>query len=92
MNMSSREADIAQRAEFYRNPEVARFLSRDGVPKDKKAMMAMISAGMHSEKSNSDAETQKLVDCLGFVVFAVHPQQINVRDKANGQIITVISR
>lgn len=84
------EADIAQRAKFYNEPSVARVISKYGVPKDKKTMRAMISEGT-TGKSDS-VVTQELADCLGFVVFAVHPQQINIRDKANGKIIAVISR
>ncbi|MGI0079959.1 MAG: hypothetical protein ACRECH_10075 [Nitrososphaerales archaeon] len=84
------EADIAQRTKFYNAPDVARALSKYGVPKSKKAMSVMISEGSASEPDS--VVTQELIDCLGFVVFAVHPQQINIRDKANGKIIAVISR
>jgi len=84
----SKETDIVARAEFYKRPDVARALSKHGVPKDKKSLLALISMGT-TDKSTIN---QDLVDSLGFVVFAVHPQQINVRDKQNGRIIAVISR
>ncbi len=87
---NNKEADIAQRARFYNEPDVVREISKNGVPKTRKAMDAMISAG--SAGKSASGVTQELVDCLGFVVFAVHPQQINVRDNANGKIIAVITR
>ena len=84
------EAGIRERKKFYNDPEVAKLISRDGVPKTKKAMAATISAGT-SGKSDSPVAPE-LFECLSFVVFAVHPQQINVRDKTTGKIIAVIAR
>jgi hypothetical protein len=87
--LSKTESDIQQRKEFYSNPEVARHISKDGVPKSKQAMNSLISAGGLGMESKDDMD---LFDCLSFVVFAVHPQQINVRDKSNGKIIATIVR
>jgi hypothetical protein len=53
-------------------------------------MEIMVSEG-EAVKSGSPV-TQELIDCIGNVAFAVHPQQINVRDKANGKIIATIAR
>jgi len=83
-------ADIAQRAKFYNEPDVIREISKNGVPKSKKAMNMMISAG--SVGKLAAGVTQELIDSLGYVVFSVHPQQINVRDNATGKIIAVITR
>ncbi|MDG6998306.1 MAG: hypothetical protein JRN15_04235 [Nitrososphaerota archaeon] len=77
--------EIAKRKQFYNRPDVAKFLSKHGVPKNKKAMNELLSTG------NSKTD-QELVDCLSHVVFAVHPQQINIRDLANGEIIVSINR
>jgi hypothetical protein len=87
---TSTAADIAQRAKFYNEPDVARVISKNGVPKTKNAMNVLISEG--SAGKLAAGVTQQLVDCLSFVVFSVHPQQINVRDNANGKIIAVIAR
>ena len=87
----SRDADIAQRAKFYNEPAVTRIISKNGVPKSKKAMQIIVSEGSEV-KSGASAITQKLMDCIGFVIFIVHPQQINIRDKATGNIIAVIPR
>jgi len=87
----SRNADIAQRAKFYNEPGVARIISKNGVPKSRKALEIMISEGTEV-KSGVSTITQKLIDCMNFVTFIVHPQQINIRDKANGKIIAVIAR
>ncbi len=84
------ETGIRERKKFYNDPEVVKLISRDGVPKTKKAMTAVISAGT-SGKPDSPVDPE-LFDCLGFVVFAVHPQQINIRDKTTGKIIAVIAR
>jgi len=83
--LSKTEEDIQQRKEFYNNPDVAKHISRDGVPKSKGAMRALISAGGVDSSPDS-------FESLSFVVFSVHPQQINVRDKSNGKIIATINR
>jgi hypothetical protein len=85
---TSIETDIAKRAKFYSEPSVIRIISKNGVPKTKKAMEVMISEGSVAKSG----VTQALIDCIGFVVFAVHPQQINIRDNATGKIIAVIAR
>jgi hypothetical protein len=87
----NRDADIAQRAKFYSEPDVARIIMKNGVPKSRKALEIMASEGSGA-KDGSSAVTQKLIDCLNFVIFIVHPQQINIRDKATGKIIAVIPR
>ncbi len=81
------EDDIERRKKFYNSPKVAKFLTREGVPKTKQAMIALVSAGDASEKVDDDS-----IACFGKVVFSVHPQQINVRDKENGKIIASIPK
>jgi len=85
---SNKEAGIAQRAEFYNEPGVARIISKNGVPRTKRAMEIMVSEGSIAKSG----VTQELIDRIGYVIFSVHPQQINIRDKATGKIIAVIPR
>jgi hypothetical protein len=77
--------EIARRKEFYNRPDVAKFLSKQGVPKSKKAMRELLSTG------NSKLD-QKSIDCLMQVSFAVHPQQINIRELTNLEMIVSIRR
>jgi hypothetical protein len=87
----NKDADIAQRAKFYNEMGVRRVISKNGVPKSRKAMEIMVSESSEV-KSGATALTQKFIDCISFVIFAIHPQQINIRDKATGMIIAVIPR
>jgi hypothetical protein len=88
--MSSKAQECERRAEFYTSKEVARYLSKNGVPKSRRASKALFAVGT---TGSPDGEvSQELMDCLTFVHFEVHPQQINVRDKANRKIIASIRR
>ena len=88
--MSSKEHECERRTKFYTNKEVARYLTKNGVPKNKRTSKALITIG--TTGSINGEVSQELMDCLGYVNFEVHPQQINVRDKANGKMITSIRR
>jgi hypothetical protein len=88
--MSSKEQECERRAKFYTSREVVRYLSKNGVPKSRRASKALIAIGMTG--SIDGDVSQELMNCLSYVNFEVHPQQINVRDKANGKIITSIRR
>ncbi len=77
--------EISRRKEFYNRPDVVKFLSKQGVPKSKKAMMDMLSTG-------DPKLDQKSIDCLMRVSFAVHPQQINIRELTNMEMIVSIRR
>lgn len=88
--MSSKEQESGQRVKFYTSREVVRYLSKNGVPKSRRASKALIAIGA---TGSLDGEvSQELMDCLSYVSFEVHPQQINVRDKANGKITASIRR
>jgi hypothetical protein len=65
-------------------------ISKHGIPRSKKAWETMISEDSIAKLGSGT--TQARIDCVSFVSFTVHPQQINVRDKANGKVIAVISR
>ena len=85
---TTREVDIAERAQFYNEHSVARMISKNGIPKSKKAMALIVSAGSVAKSG----VTPELMDRLGNVIFSLHPQQINIRDKATGKTIAVIQR
>jgi len=80
---------IRRRNIFYNKKEVARLISASGIPRNKQAMLKLIAL---EDNDGSDNAIQESYDCLTNVVFAVHPQQINVRDKTNGKIIVSIAR
>ena len=61
-------------------------LLTNGVPKSKQMMRALVSL------DKVDVSDQETYDCLSNVNFVVHPQQINIRDRDNGQIIASIAR
>ena len=61
---NNKEADIAQRARFYNEPDVVREISKNGVPKTRKAMDAMISAG--SAGKSASGVTQEARRLSGF--------------------------
>jgi hypothetical protein len=84
------EQDIKTRTDFYNRPDVVKFLCKEGVPRTKKAMGALMVAGGSSAKDSKIDSVS--FNCLSFIVFAVHPQQINVRDKSNGMIIASFRR
>lgn len=88
--MSSDEQECKRRVKFYKSTKVIRYLSTHGVPKSRRASKALIAVGT---TGSLDGEvSQELMDCLSYIWFEVHPQQINVRDKANGKIIVSIRR
>jgi hypothetical protein len=81
--------EIQRRSNFYHKKEVARLLIASGIPRNKQAMLKLTAL---DETDGSDDSIRQAYDCLANVVFAVHPQQINVRDKTTGQIIVSIAR
>ncbi len=88
MTNEKKEQDI--RARFFTSQSVARYIRANGVPKSRHAFRDMVASGT-SEKLESEKGLE-LIACLGHVVFAKHPQQINVMDKSNGKWIASITR
>jgi hypothetical protein len=82
-------ADIQRRSNFYHKKEVARLLLANGIPKNKREMLKLTAL---EDTDGSIKALQKSFDCLRSVTFEVHPQQINIRDKTNGQIVVSIPR
>ncbi len=88
MEKDKEDQDI--RAKFYTDPLVARYIRAHGVPKSKHTFKDMVASGT-SEKLDT-GKGLELVDCLRYVVFSTHPQQINVMDKSSVKTIASLRR
>jgi 3-dehydroquinate synthase class II len=77
------------RVKFYNSGPVIRYLKTAGIPKRTGEFRAMVAAG--SNVKLEDKEGLELIETLGRVVFAKHPQQINVSDDTNGKIIVSVA-
>lgn len=88
MTNEKKEQDTGAR--FYTSQSVARYIRANGVPKSKHAFRDMVASGT-PEKLDGE-KGQELIARLGHVVFAKHPQQINVMDESNGKWIAAITR
>ncbi len=89
MNSEKELVEIRGRTEFYNKKEVGKFLLAKGVPRTKQEMLALIAL---EDAGTSQGAIQGDQSYLRMVSFEVHPQQINVRDKANGMLISSIAR
>ena len=89
MNKMANERDQVTRAEFCTSKSVGKHIKMHGIPKSKSAFRDMVASGT-SEGLDSEKGLE-LVSCLRQVVFARHPQQLNIMDKSNGRIIAVIT-
>lgn len=88
--MSTIEEDIQRRTDFYNRPDAAKFLCKEGIRKTRQVMSAlMLAGGSTAEDSVIDSLS---FNCMNNVIFALHPQHVNIRDKANGMIIASIRR
>lgn len=85
LSMSKSQEEIERRSSFYRSEEVKKFLKKNGVPKSKSQMRALIE----TRYPNADSET---IESVGYVHFDVHPQQINIRDKENDKLIISVEK
>lgn len=77
------------RTKFYNSSETVKYLKNVGVPKRKGEFRAMVASG--SGVKLDSKEGAELMATLGRVVFARHPQQINITDDTNGKIIVSIA-
>jgi hypothetical protein len=77
------------RMEFYGNSSVVKYIKTIGIPKRTGEFRDMVASGstldLHSK------EGLDLIETLGCVVFAKHPQQINITDNTNGKMIASIT-
>jgi hypothetical protein len=86
--MANEKADQDIRSKFYNSQSVVKHIKTHGVPKSRGAWRDLVASG-----SSEDLDSEKgleLIACLGEVVFMKHPQQINIMDKSNGEIIAII--
>ena len=79
------EDSIERRSKFYRSDAARKHLKKYGVPKTGRATKDLIATMF------PDAD-QDTVESVGYVHFQVHPQQINIMDKANGKLIVSIEK
>ena len=86
--MENEQADQDTRSKFYNSQPVVKYIKTRGVPKSKGAWRDMVASG--SSEDLGSEQGLKLIACLGEVVFMKHPQQINIMDKTNGEIIATI--
>jgi hypothetical protein len=87
--MSDEKKGQDARLKFYTSSAAIRYLKTVGVPKRTGEFRAMVAAG--SAVKLDSKEGAELIQTLGRVVFARHPQQINITDDTNGKIITSIA-
>jgi hypothetical protein len=89
MFSESELSGIRRRNDFYHKKEVAKLLVASGIPITKREMVKLNAL---ENTDGSFKALQESFECMRNVTFEVHPQQINIRDKTNGQIIVSISK
>lgn len=77
------------RLKFYTSAPVIGYIKGVGIPKRTGEFRNMVAAG--STVKLDSKEGTELIQTLGRVVFARHPQQINVTDDTNGKMIVSIA-
>jgi hypothetical protein len=77
------------RLKFYTSDAAISYIKTVGVPKRTGEFRAMVAAG--STVKLDSKEGADLIQTLGRVVFARHPQQINITDDTNGRMIASIA-
>jgi hypothetical protein len=86
--MSDEKKGQDARAKFYRSDPVVRYIKTVGIPKRTGEFRDMVAA--ESSVKLDSKEGAALIETLGRVVFAKHPQQINITDNTSGKVITSI--
>jgi hypothetical protein len=77
------------RIKFYNSSSVIQYLKTAGIPKRTGEFKDMVAAG--STVKLESKEGSDLIETLRRVVFAKHPQQINITDDTNGKIIVSVA-
>ncbi len=85
MSKYETQEEIERRSRFYRSEEVKKYLKKNGIPKSRSAMRALIATGYPDPGP-------EIIGSLSHVHFQVHPQQINIRDKTNEKLIISIEK
>jgi hypothetical protein len=86
--MSDEKKGQDARLKFYNTSSVIRYIKTSGIPKRTGEFRDMVASG--STVKLDGKEGSDLVATLRRVVFAKHPQQINITDDTNGKIIVSI--
>lgn len=87
--MSDEKKGQDARIKFYTSSETTRYIKNIGIPKLTGEFRAMVASG--STVKLDSKEGIDLVETLSRVVFARHPQQINITDDTNGKVISSIA-
>ena len=87
--MSDEKKGQDARIKFYTSAATTRYIKTVGVPKRTGEFRAMVAAGSNVKLDSK--EGADLIVTLGRVVFATHPQQINITDDTNGKMISSIA-
>ncbi len=77
------------RLKFYTSSATIRYIKTVGVPKRTGEFRAMVAAGSNVKLDSK--EGADFIVTLRRVVFATHPQQINITDDTNGKMISSIA-
>ncbi len=77
------------RLKFYGSDAVVRYIKTVGIPKRTGEFRDMVGSG--SKVKLDSKEGSDLIVTLRRVVFAKHPQQINITDDTNGKVIASIA-
>ena len=86
--MSEEKKAQDARAKFYATDTVIRYIKTVGIPKRTGEFKAMVATGSSVKLDSKEGEA--LLVNLRRVVFAKHPQQINVTDDVSGKIIASV--
>jgi len=77
------------RLKFYNSAPVIRYIKTMGIPKRTGEFRDMVASGSTVKLDSKDGSD--LIETLGRVVFAKHPQQVNITDDTNGKMIVSIA-
>ena len=77
-----------KREEFYSSSMVRKHIKEMKIPTTVGAFKDMVASGSNLNLDSS--EGLDLIETLGHVTFARHPQQINIMDKSSGKMIVSI--
>jgi len=77
------------RIKFYNTSSVIRYIKTVGIPKRTGEFKDMVAAGSNVKLESK--EGADLIETLGRVVFAKHPQQINITDNTSGKMIVSVA-
>ncbi len=87
--MSDEKKGQDARLKFYSSAATVRYIKMVGIPKRTGEFRAMVASG--SDVKLDSKEGAALIETLGHVVFARHPQQVNITDDTSGKVIASIA-